>query len=116
MATFNKRVKPKLAERDGGWFCHYCKIQLVPVGTPVTDERYFHRVRVRNYEKRYSYKLVYQPLPEYDFPEVDHKLCKAKGGTNDLDNLVLCCGLCNYSKATRDYDEFVAWMQSEEQS
>jgi len=91
-------------------------MELIPKGTPVTDERYFYRVRVPTYERRNSYKWVYQPLSKYDIPQVDHKLCKANGGTDELDNLVLSCGLCNHSKWTSDYAEFVAQIEAGKQS
>lgn len=37
---------------------------------------------------------------------VDHKVPVSRGGTDDMDNLVLACARCNNEKHTRDYDEF----------
>ncbi len=34
--------------------------------------------------------------------EVDHKLAKANGGTDELDNLELLCGPCHRAKTARD--------------
>lgn len=39
------------------------------------------------------------PRPEY--LEVDHKLPRADGGSNDLENRVLLCGPCNRTKGAR---------------
>ena len=37
---------------------------------------------------------------------IDHKNPKAKGGTNEMDNLVGCCKSCNQIKSDRTVDEF----------
>ena len=39
---------------------------------------------------------------------IDHKVPRAKGGTDHLDNLVLACTGCNSAKGTMDYHEFLA--------
>lgn len=36
----------------------------------------------------------------------DHVIAKAKGGTDHIDNLVLCCRPCNYEKSDMDAEEF----------
>ncbi len=38
---------------------------------------------------------------------VDHVLPISRGGTNDLDNLVLACQPCNVSKGNSTLDEFL---------
>lgn len=38
---------------------------------------------------------------------VDHKLPKARGGTDDRDNLCGACSTCNYSKGDRTAAEFL---------
>jgi len=69
-----------LAQRDGGWVCHYCH---APVSRDPNDgERLAHR---------------------------DHKVPKSQGGGNGLDNLVLACAECNMRKGARyTYEEFYA--------
>lgn len=36
---------------------------------------------------------------------IDHVVPKAKGGSDEIDNLVPSCYQCNHKKAARDYDE-----------
>jgi len=38
---------------------------------------------------------------------VDHRIALARGGSNALDNLVTCCGPCNWSKGAKLLDEWV---------
>jgi len=40
-------------------------------------------------------------------PTLDHKTPLSKGGTNKIDNLVVCCMRCNRLKRAIDYDAFV---------
>ena len=40
-------------------------------------------------------------------PTLDHKTPLSKGGTNEIDNFVVCCMRCNLLKRTIDYDQFV---------
>ncbi len=37
----------------------------------------------------------------------DHITPRAKGGTDDVENLIPACRACNQAKGKRDYDEFV---------
>ena len=43
---------------------------------------------------------------EYNQLGIDHIIPVSKGGTDEEDNLVLCCNACNVAKGTMDYDEF----------
>ena len=45
---------------------------------------------------------------------LDHKHPVSSGGTNDADNLVVCCSRCNTSKGRKPYDEFIVWRQESE--
>lgn len=77
------RVDPQaeaLAQRDGGWYCHYCH---APVSlNPQHGERHVNK---------------------------DHMTPRARGGSNDQDNLVLACPQCNQRKGARyTYEEFYA--------
>lgn len=40
-------------------------------------------------------------------PTLDHKTPLSKGGTNKIDNFVVCCMRCNRLKRTIDYDAFI---------
>ena len=40
---------------------------------------------------------------------IDHVLPLCRGGTHDLDNLVLACGFCNSSRSGKTVEE---WLQS----
>lgn len=40
-------------------------------------------------------------------PTIDHKVPVLMGGTDSIENLVLCCRSCNGSKGARPYSEFV---------
>lgn len=76
----------RIAERDGGWFCHYCGRALLDFFPEVGPG--FRR-----------------PL---NAPMVDHRTPKCRGGPDALWNLVLSCQRCNQRKATRSYLE-VRW-------
>jgi 5-methylcytosine-specific restriction endonuclease McrA len=39
--------------------------------------------------------------------QVEHLLCRARGGSNRTSNLTLACGLCNITKGTQDIREFL---------
>lgn len=45
-------------------------------------------------------------LVDNDDLTIDHKNPKAKGGTDEMDNLVGCCKSCNQMKADRTVTEF----------
>lgn len=77
-----------------GWYCKDC-----------------HREIGRKYHSTHYLKTRFELLLKFNFtcqycgrkaPEVvfhiDHFLPKSKGGTNELDNLVLACDECNIGK------------------
>lgn len=37
----------------------------------------------------------------------DHMVPLSRGGSNDLDNVVPCCKMCNYAKGTKTVEEWV---------
>lgn len=47
------------------------------------------------------------PYPFRKTSSVDHKIPLTSGGSNDADNLVLCCHECNIIKGTLDDDLFI---------
>ena len=42
----------------------------------------------------------------------DHILPKAQGGTNDKNNLVPCCHMCNTLKSNRGINQFIEYLKS----
>lgn len=93
----------KLAERDGGWFCHYCGVLvgcIEDLGTRHTA----------NNKSWYSFNESRSPVKVFS---IDHKIPKTKGGSDDLDNLLLTCRKCNQRKGKKDYDEFIEWLKRE---
>lgn len=52
---------------------------------------------------RDGWQCQYCQKPLYgDDATVDHIVAKARGGTDDPDNLISCCRSCNSSKGDRD--------------
>ena len=64
-------------------------------------EKLRKRVMARD---NYLCQTCYNAKPQRITPakEVDHKLPKAKGGTDDLDNLAAICVPCHRAKSARD--------------
>lgn len=54
---------------------------------------------------------LHAQYPYYAAPSVDHRIPISNKGTDDVDNLVLCCHACNIVKGTLDcdlYEEFIS--------
>lgn len=84
----------EIAERDGDWTCHYCGAELASIThTP-------ERVVLRDDH--------YICVEGYTFVTVDHVIPVSRGGSHDLDNLVLACHNCNSRKGVKSYEEFTA--------
>lgn len=83
MTLNTTRVRERLAERDGGWFCHYCQ-------RPLESEP--HRAA--------------GPRPPFE-AVIDHRTPASRGGPDALWNLVLACRSCNGRKGTRPYLEVI---------
>lgn len=93
--SVTNRFAQQLAERDGGWYCHYCRIPLIPLG------------------QLHIYGIPSGDGESYFIPDdirtcaADHIVAKSKGGGDQLDNLVLACDYCNSKKGAMGYDAFV---------
>lgn len=79
----------ELAERDGGWTCHYCARGLVDV---CSDQDMTMDTQ--------GGRFLRPGLPKR-FPTVDHLVPQSLGGSNGLPNLVLACQPCNSAKGAR---------------
>lgn len=78
----SKHRRRQLYDRDPHT-CHYCGARLADLAWP-------HTVA--------EVTGGYIAAPGYTWAQVDHVIPLAHGGTNDLANLVLCCGPCNVAK------------------
>lgn len=90
-AKANRKKMSKLAQRDGGWVCHYCGKKLLRLEEVYRDV----------YDERGTY--VYTTVdPSYgDHPTIDHIIPKSHGGQNKMSNYVLACKSCNSSKGAK---------------
>jgi hypothetical protein len=89
----------QVAERDDGWKCHYCHINLIPADA---DSAPYVRPMKQG-------GVTLSDPDNWTWPYLDHKHPQSKGGPSTLDNLVLACAPCNTRKgARRTYAEFYA--------
>lgn len=80
------RLRAALKARDP-WVCHYCGTSLA-----FTDEPSTYRETMVGGE-------VWQLG---NWATIDHVVPLSRGGTDDLDNLVLACNVCNARKGARE--------------
>lgn len=85
--SFWKRYGKRLAERDG-MTCHWC-------GTWVEDQGTLNRQHWYKTEHGYSMSSEANAHILRHTATVDHITPKSRGGTNDLNNLVIACHPCN---------------------
>lgn len=79
--TWNNRIA-RLIERDGN-ACHYCRLSPLYIRGELAGERYADAT-------------------------IDHKIPRCRGGSNEMENLVLACRKCNHEKADDSYEYFMA--------
>lgn len=48
----------------------------------------------------------------FDDLSIDHILALSKGGTDDEDNLIPCCVICNHQKDNMSVEEFRAYLEN----
>jgi 5-methylcytosine-specific restriction endonuclease McrA len=63
-------------EADGVWRCRYCRVDVVQLDRPWTEDG--------------------RP-----FPERDHVVPRSRGGSNSIDNISLACAGCNVRKGSK---------------
>ena len=103
--SYLKRFGKKIANRDGGWVCHYCGIALVPAGTSYEDPEYHDEFETEDFVTGNMIPVWYLK-PGFQYANVDHKICRSAGGSDDLSNLVLACIVCNNARGTMPYEVF----------
>lgn len=90
----NKSVLTDLLVNRDERLCRYCRIRLA-------DEA--------DYLWHYDEDGASYTIPAgVGWATIDHVVPIARGGTNDLENLVLACSDCNTRKGTKAYSEFTA--------
>jgi HNH endonuclease len=86
-------------------------------GLEIRDGAWWPPTRVQLLAARDGWDCHYchTPLaggPGVPIPVVDHVLAQARGGGNELANLVLACGPCNGAKGALPVDAFLARLAS----
>lgn len=94
--SLRKRFASEIIARDGGCICHYCGIKLVVRPAVEMPEGIFEEDGELYLEKGYK------------IGQIDHVIPRSRGGSNKLENLVLCCGPCNVDKRARTPEEWAA--------
>ena len=98
-----RHLLPKIVERDGGeWKCHYCGCPLVPSRIPMGHPTYYHKAGY--YEDG---DVCYSLNKGYAYPEVDHVQPRSRGGSDNLENLVVSCSSCNAHKHAKPLEKFL---------
>ncbi len=85
-----------LANRDG-WYCFYCRKPLLAPkdGDPLRWSMWFE-----------GWQAEFGACPA----TLEHIKPRSEGGSDDLDNLLLACGLCNSRRGVKTYYIYQAEM------
>lgn len=94
--TFISRFGDLLAVRDGGLFCHYCRIPL-------------KRLKLSK-----PHKVAFYASIGYGVATIDHVIPLCKGGSRSSDNMVLACSVCNERKGESSYTSFMRMLEYEQ--
>ena len=92
-------VKRRLLQRDG-YHCRFC-------GVPVIRGEVRDRIRkaYRNALPWGNTKHTQHAAFRTMWVQYDHLLPRSRGGSNDLDKLVITCAPCNYGRMERTLEE-----------
>ncbi len=85
----NTDEKRKLHERDG-YNCRFCGIPVIRKEVRVKISQVYPIWGRKNHEQHAAFQAMWA--------QYDHILPHAKGGTNDLENLVVACAPCNFGR------------------
>lgn len=97
-----------LLERDPGFVCAYC---AVPLALALTDSMTSQEAwEAAGWELALlpDGEGVWQVTDERRLAHRDHIVPRSKGGSDDIDNLVLSCEVCNNAKKARSVLLFLA--------
>lgn len=89
-SSSKNNLRIALADRQGGWYCFYCKRKLIIPQYSSSQEEHQHAL----------------------WPQIEHKIPTCRGGTDTLDNLTLACRSCNTYKHSLTADEFISKLES----
>jgi hypothetical protein len=95
--TAGTDLRVRLSERDG-WRCTYCHVFLVRDG-------YEAEACVWSSDGWVLDRSDPDAAP-FDWPHIDHVIPRCRGGSDDIDNLVLACAWCNLRKGAMTGDEW----------
>ena len=84
----SQETREKIAERDGGFYCHYCGCVLIKDNRLARKVEQNGNITITSYEFPSDQKQI----------TVDHVVPRYYGGKHNIDNLVLSCKSCNSSK------------------
>lgn len=105
-----RQQRMKALAETQGWQCHYCHIPLVPRGQEynyclqIAPSDRYRQSRPVFLGNSYTWWLLPEGMGE---PTLDHIIPLSRGGTHDIDNLVLACKSCNSRRHSRHtYQEY----------
>lgn len=97
---------PLIIKRDGSSKCHYCGCETWTDPAHVSEPIVYHARGLSP-----VLKWLIPASLENKRVQVDHVIPKSRGGTDELENLVIACAQCNQSKGHKTGDEFSAWLR-----
>ena len=110
LTSESRRKRAEYLAELSGWACHYCQRELnscQEIASTKRAEMLYGHGMIGYYGFRELMQGI-DPDPKR-LPTLDHKLPQSKGGTHEIDNLVLCCRSCNSQKGfSRTYESFLA--------
>jgi 5-methylcytosine-specific restriction endonuclease McrA len=94
-----KADKERIHLRDG-YTCRFCGIPVVRPETRKRIRAIYPNALIWG-DKEIQQHAAFQAM----WAQYDHVVPHAKGGTNDLDNLVLTCAACNFGRGSYTLEE-----------
>lgn len=95
----NKEEKRRIHQRDG-YNCRFCGLPVIrsEVRTRIASS---YSTAARWGRKELEQHSAFQAM----WAQYDHIVPHAKGGTNDLENIVLTCAACNFGRGSYSLEE-----------
>lgn len=92
----NAAEKKKLHERDG-YHCRFCGIPVIRAEVRTKIHKHYPLWGRKNSEQHAAFQCMWA--------QYDHVLPHAKGGNNDLENVVVTCAPCNFGRMDYTLEE-----------